>query len=118
MGWNSGFKVMEKTVITAYDENILTSEILDKIMSPYKGTDCDSGGSQNLLSKDDLCVEEIICKIMKPEEYQKAVDNPVWIDDFEENREIYLENNNWKYIANDKLTELFNSIWRDIWKIW
>lgn len=118
MGWNSGFTAMEFNVISVYNTGTLDAAILDVIMEPYKGTDCDSGGSQNLLSKDGLCVEEIICKTMFPEEYQRAVECPVWIDDFEENKEIYLENNNWKYIANDSLTNLFNIIWRDMWRIW
>lgn len=107
MGWNSGYKVMESTVVALYDAGVLTAEILDKTMDPYKGTDCDSGGSRDLKAADGLEVEEIICKIMKPDKYQDAVDNPV-----------YYENEPHEWDSNEKAYELFYSIWRDLWKIW
>lgn len=118
MGWNSGYTAMESAVIAAYNAGILTVEVLEKIMEPYKGTDCDSGGSCNLRTNDGLDVKEVICKIMKPAEYKDALENPRMYDDFEENKEIYMENSRWIFSANEKAIEVFDSIWRGMWGIW
>lgn len=85
MGWNSGYTVMEQTVIVLYDRGLLNKEVLDAVMQPYFGTDIDSGGSQNLKTKDGLLVEDLICKIMEPDKYREATegfipdpDDPEW----------------------------------------
>lgn len=83
MGWNSGYTAMEAAIIAAYDAGNLTAEALDKIMEPYKGTDCDSGGSRDLKTFDGFGVKEVICKIMKPMEYKEAMGNPRMYADFE-----------------------------------
>ena len=108
MGWNAGYKVMEKTVISLYDKGQLTPELLDTVMEPYKETDCDSGGSEGLLAHDGLDVEQVICKTMKPKEYEDAIQNPVWAEGYEPG----VIGNNEKYL------NLFDSIWRDMWGIW
>lgn len=113
MGWNAGYTIMEKTVVALYDSGFLTSELLDKIMEPYKGTDCDYGGSHGLKSKDGLWVEEIICKTMKPEEYKEVIENPKWCDGGEPETEYH---NKWH--SNEKAYDLFFPIWRDMWGIW
>lgn len=118
MGWNSGYTAMEAAVIATYDAGTLTAEVLDKIMEPYKGTDCDSGGSHDHMTKDGLGVKEVICKIMKPAEYKDAIENPRMYEDFEENKDTYMENPNWKFNANEKAMDVFDSIWRDMWGIW
>lgn len=69
MGWNAGFKIMEETVISLYDRNLLTREILDAVMQPYVDTDTDSGAGGGLKAADGLGAEEIICKVMEPEKY-------------------------------------------------
>lgn len=107
MGWNSGYAIMEKQIIGLYDAGVLTEVILDKIMEPFKNTDCDSGGSNGLLSKDMLEVGQIICKTMKPEEYKDAMDNPSYAEGY-----IPHLHNNEKYL------DLFYSIWNGMWKIW
>lgn len=118
MGWNSGYTTMEVAIINVYDSGALTEKVLDKIMEPYKGTDCDKGGSRDLKSKDGLGVEEIICKIMKPEEYEDVINNPIMYADFEEYKDTYMENTNWKWVANERAYNLFRSIWSDMWGIW
>lgn len=107
MGWSKGYETMEAAVVAAYNTGKLTPEQLDKIMEPYKGTDCDSGGSNNLKSTDGLGVEEIICKIMKPQEYEDVIQNPVYYED---------EEPSWN--SNEKAYDLFSSIWSGIWKMW
>ena len=107
MGWNSGYKTMESSIVAVYDAGALTPKLLDKIMEPYKGTDCDSGGSQDLKSEDGLGVEEIICKIMKSDEYKDVIENPDYYED---------EEPGWN--SNKRAYDLFRSIWSDIWKIW
>ena len=118
MGWNSGFTIMENTVVTLYDNGVLTKDLLDKIMNPFKGTDCDSGGSRGLVSNDGKCVEHIICEIMKPEETKNVVENPKWDCPYEEiptNYEGYSDPY-WK--ANENAYDLFYAIWRDMWGMW
>ena len=106
MGWNSAYEIFEKQVINAYDEGILTDILLDKIVTPYKGTDLDSGGSQGLLSKDGLNIEQIICKIMYPEAYYDAMNNPVYAKGYEP----CLQN-------NEKFLDLCEKIRKD-WNMW
>ena len=71
---------MEQKVIMAYNFGNLTPETLDAIMEPYKGTDCDSGGSNDLTSKDGLRVEHIICRVMKPKETKSVEEHPKFYD--------------------------------------
>lgn len=107
MGWNSGYTSMEKSVVSLYDTGTLTAEILNTVMEPYKGTDCDSGGSCELKSTEGLGVEEIICKIMKPAEYEDVIKNPKYYED---------EEPSWS--SNERAYDLFRSIWNGIWGIW
>lgn len=107
IGMNTGYAQMEKEVVALYDKGVLTRELLDKIMDPYKESDCDSGESKNLRSKDGLGIEEIICKTMKPEEYKDVTENP----------EYYVgEPETWQ--SNKKAYDLFSSIWYGMWGIW
>ena len=121
MGWNNGFAKMEEEVIKTYDKGLLTKEKLEEIMKPYKNTDCDSGGSNHLVSKDGFCVEHIICLVMKPKETKEVIENPKWDGLYEEigktiyNDETYPEP---YWTANERTYDLFLSIWRDLWGIW
>lgn len=63
MGWNSGYRVFEATVIGAYDLGKLDKELLAVLMEPYRGTDIDSGGTQDLTSKDGKTVEQIVIEV-------------------------------------------------------
>lgn len=108
MGWNSGYSKLERQIIELYNINELTIESLNAIMDPYKGTDCDSGGSNNLHSKDGLNMAQIICKIMKPDEYEDAIKNPIYSEGYTEK---CLEN-------NEKFYNLYSSIWYDTWNMW
>lgn len=107
MGWSSGYTVMEKTVVTMYNVGLLTQDTLDALMEPYKGTDCDSGGSAGLKANDGLGVEEIICKVMEPEKYRDVTEHPVYYDG---------EPESWR--SNQRASELFYSIWNGRWGIW
>lgn len=107
MGWNTGYRIMEQTVIAVYNTGSLTAKLLDQLMEPYKGTDCDSGGSEDLKSEDGLGVEEIICKVMEPEKYRDAIENPK-----------YYEGEPEAWSSNEKACDLFDSIWRERWRIW
>ncbi len=121
MGWNSGYTQMEQDVICAYDKGILDKELLNKIMEPYKGTDCDSGGSNQLTTKDGKCVEHVICLIMKPEETKNAIENPIWEIPYEEIG-ITMYEKKWYaepyWVANERARELFSDIWHNEWKCW
>lgn len=107
MGWNEGYRIMERTVVTLYDAGVLTAPLLESVMEPYKHTDCDSGGSEDLKAQDGLGVEEIICSIMKPEAYHDVIAHPV----YEEGEEPCWEN-------NERAWDLFDTIWGQRWGIY
>lgn len=113
MGWNEGFRLMEYNVILLYDYKILTPELLDAVMEPYKNTDCDSGGSEDLKTKDGHSVQEVICMTMEPEAYQDAINNPVWYEDDEELPEPDTPD----YMRNKKFWDLYYKIWNERWGI-
>lgn len=113
MGWNQGYAIMEESVIAVYDTGKLTKDILDAMMEPYKGTDCDTGGSRDLRSNTGLHVEEITCKIMEPEKYLEALTHPEWFQGEEPGTPNH---DGWH--SSKAACDLFRSIWRDRWNIW
>lgn len=64
MGWNTGYEIMEATVIGAYNLGRLDKRLLKVLMEPYRGTDIDSGGSCDLRTRDGLGVEDVVCKVL------------------------------------------------------
>lgn len=60
MGWNTGYTIFESTVVGAYDIGKLDKELLTVLMEPYRDSDIDSGGSEDLKSKDGKMVEQIV----------------------------------------------------------
>jgi hypothetical protein len=60
MGWNTGYRIFEQTVIGAYDLGKLDKDLLTVLMEPYRGTDIDSGGSCGMEAKDGKEVDQII----------------------------------------------------------
>lgn len=90
MGWGEGYRIMEQQVICLYDKGLLNKEILDSIMEPFKNTDIDLVGSQDLKANDGKSADDIICFIMEPEKYQEIIEN--YIPNPEEcgwNEELY-----------------------------
>ena len=108
MGWNEGFRAMEQAVIAVYDAGALTSEVLDKIMEPYKETDCDSGGGENLTTKDGLNISMVICKVMEPKKYDIIVDSII-------NKKGSFDSTD--FDNSDDLLNLLDSIWFGKWKM-
>lgn len=82
MGNNKDFAIMEEQVINLFDSNLLTKEILECVITPFKETDCDSGGSRNLRANDGKSIEEIICYIMSPENFKKIEENFIFDKDY------------------------------------
>ena len=60
MGWNQGYTIFEATVIGAYDLGKLDKPLLAVLMEPYRDTDIDSGGSQDLCTRDGKGVMQIV----------------------------------------------------------
>lgn len=60
MGWSSGYTIFEATVIGAYNLGKLDKALLTVLMEPYGNSDIDSGGSNELKSKDGKTVEQIV----------------------------------------------------------
>lgn len=63
MGWNTGYAIFESTVIGAYDLGRLDKELLAVLLEPYRYTDIDSGGSQELETKDGKNVMEVVIQV-------------------------------------------------------
>ena len=118
MGWNDGYTIIENKIVSLYDNGALTKELLDKIITPYMGTDCDSDGSRNLVSKDGKCLEHIICELIFPKETKEVLENPRWDCPYDKILSVYegYPDPYWK--ANEKAYDLFQTIWRDMWGMW
>jgi len=99
---------MEAQVIGLYDGEYLTKDVLNIIMKPFEDTDCDSGGSHELIAKDGKNVEQVICFIMEPEKYTDVIENPRYAEGYEEKC--------WE--NNDKASDLFSKIWSKVWRIY
>ena len=113
MGWIAGGSAVQSQVIAMYNAGLLSPAILDTMMEPFKETDCDTAGFHADVSADDgKTVEEIICLIMKPEEYmvviQSLKDDP-WLQTMEPEKRTF-DNSEAGY-------QLFDSIWFGMWNI-
>lgn len=120
MGWNQGYKIMEKTVIAIYDSGVLTEEKLTEIMQPYVGKDIDHGGCNDLRSKDGLSADEIVCKIMEPERFSAIKPVPEQMPEYYEwDSKIY---DSWQDALQDErdseIYDLWVEITRRMWKFW
>lgn len=104
MGWNVGYEIMEQQVITLYDAGLLNKEVLNALMEPFRDTDIDHGGSQNLRAKDGKSADNIICFIMEPKRYGEATEG--FVPDPEEP--------DW----NEKLYDLCSEITKREWGFW
>ena len=107
MGWNEGGRVFEQQIISLYNANVLTMDILDKIAEPFKCTDWDTGGFSELLSNDGKTAYEIICLIMRPDEYNQIMSN-------HPNDDNYKGEN---FISNEDSLSLWGQIWYKQWEI-
>jgi hypothetical protein len=104
MGWNEGYEIMEKQVIALYDFDLLNKEVLNALMQPFCNRDIDHGGCYDLRTKDGKSADDVICFIIEPERYQKAIDefipNPKEPD------------------YNEALHDLYYEITRREWNFW
>ncbi|MDK9702429.1 MAG: hypothetical protein OEL20_04765 [Sulfuritalea sp.] len=71
MGWNEGYTVMERTVVSLYDAGNLTVESLNAILEPYRGTDIDHGGCMELRTKDGKSADDVILSLLVPAEFER-----------------------------------------------
>ena len=62
MGWNEGYRLLEETVIGVYNLGRLDKAMVCALFEPYRGTDIDSGGSNDPLTKDGKAMEEVVCE--------------------------------------------------------
>lgn len=93
MGWNEGYRIFEAGVIGAYDLGKLDRALLSVLMSPYRGTDIDSGGREGLKSYDGKEVEEIVIETFGLEMPSAPADgSPVlaWDNYFEAVDELFM----------------------------
>lgn len=118
MGWNEGFRIAEEQVVSLYNKGLLTPDVLDTLMEPFKETDCDTGGSQGLEAKDGLSFEMIVCKTMKSEEYKELLNvlGEAEPDSGEQTYRSRISDDEWD--NSDEAYELFDTIWNGMWGIW
>jgi len=64
MGWNTGYTLYEKTIVSVYDSGVLNADLCRKLIEPYQGTDIDHGGCEDLRSKDGLSADQIIVMLL------------------------------------------------------
>ncbi len=115
MGWNSGYTIVEKQVIGVYDLSVLTKEVLETIIEPFRGTDIDAGGGRNLKSKDGKTFEEIVIEFLCPVNLKLEFDSLSKLA-IECNAEI-ASVNNWesakdKFTTKEKFLEALNIFWK------
>jgi len=104
MGWNEGYRIMEQQVVSLYNARMLNKEILNVIMEPFRNSDIDHGGSQDLKSRDGKSADDIICFIMEPKRYMELTDG--FVPDPKEPE--------W----NEKLYDLYDEITKREWGFW
>lgn len=71
---------MERTVISVYNSGALTKELLMSILEPYRGTDIDHGGSENLVTQDGKSADDVILSILAPEKYKSLCEEKAKLD--------------------------------------
>lgn len=109
MGWSSAGKIISEQVLSLYNDNKLSKEILETIVEPYIGSDCDTDYFYDK-ANDGKDVHEIICEIMLPNKYKEISQNLVFeYDEIEEDKH---------FINSSNGLNLFYEIWRETWKMW
>jgi len=71
MGWNEGYTVMERAVVSLYDVGGLTADALRAILAPYRGTDIDHGGCKDLRTNDGKSADDVILFLLAPDDYAR-----------------------------------------------
>lgn len=82
MGWNTGFTIMEQTVIDVYDTGKLDAAMLRILLAPYEDTDIDSGGCRDLKTKDGKGIFEVLVSTLLPDVYAELKTRNLVEDDF------------------------------------
>lgn len=67
MGNNYAYSIVEEQIVKLYDAGLLTLPVLDILCEPFRGSDIDSGGSQDLESKDGKSMDQICVELVNPE---------------------------------------------------
>ena len=109
MGWSSAGNIVSEQTISLYNANKLDKEALEAIIKPYIGTDCDTDTFYDK-ANDGKDVHEIICLTILPEEYKKVKNNLIFAENTPPEDKFFVNSNNG--------TDLFNKIWREMWKMW
>lgn len=82
MGNNAAYATFEHTIITLYDKGVLDLDLLDILACEYEGMDVDSGGSQDLQSRDGKSLEQVCIELVdpdwKPERRPEDEDDEWW----------------------------------------
>lgn len=109
MGWSSAGKIISEQILSLYNDNKLSKEILETMVEPYIGSDCDTDYFYDK-ANDGKDVHEIICETILPNEYIKVSQNLIFeYDEAEEDRH---------FINSSNGLNLFYKIWRETWKMW
>jgi hypothetical protein len=70
VGNKQAFSTFQRTIITLYNHNVLTRDLLDDLAEEWKGTDIDSRGyNPELVASDGKSLQEICVLFIYPREY-------------------------------------------------
>ena len=105
MGDNRGYSIYEHIIVGLYDNDALNKATLDVVLFPFKGTDMDHGGSEDMRSKDDLSADEIVVKI----------GNPDYWNEYQQRNQAFLDNG---ILWDDALQDEFDEEWRKLTETW
>ena len=106
---------LEAEVVTLYDKGELTPQRLDAFMKSFEGNKRIYDRKSQLRARDGLDYKQIVCKVMKPKEYEDAVANPFFIHSKPDELDGKTDCELWYY--NTRATELFRNIWCGIWRL-
>ena len=73
MAWNEGYEILEKTIVDIYDAGRMDADLLKMILDPYRETDIDHGGSQNLKTRDGKTADDIIIEFLGAPEIKEQL---------------------------------------------
>lgn len=104
---------LEAEVVTLYDKGVLTPQRLDAFMKSFKDDKRIYDRKSQLRARDGLDYKQIVCKVMKPKEYEDVVANPFFIYSKPDELDGKTDRELWYY--NTRAKDLFRSVWCGLW---
>lgn len=101
MGNNAAFTVFERAVIRAYNQGRLTLEELDSLAELFRGTDIDTGGSEDLETKEGKSIIVVVVETVAPE-WKPTKEDLLPFEQEKEDWESYARFRKWSEITRTR----------------